>query len=275
VESFVVKLKDGDVKLSCKALGTSDETKEALSAAAKAIGISAFIEKADDSLLNSFCETLGLETSSREEMMKQIADEVMLTGMESFLHKLTAPLLKSHCSEMSISQSGTKKELIERLMVHIFELEPLDNEKTKKTKKTKGKSSKKEKSKNDNKDRKNENGKKEKQKQGTTREKFVAPPLETIRVGKYDTHVTLYDNFNLPDLVAFCKQNGIKASGKKKEVIKRILSYLHTGEVQQQKIKPKRKRESGDSGKAHKKKRVENKDTEKESLDGKDNSQQD
>jgi len=55
--------------------------------------------------------------------------------------------------------------------------------------------------------------------------------LETIKKGGYDTKVALYDNFNLPDLAKFCKEKGIKSSGKKNDLIKRILHYLATGEV--------------------------------------------
>ena len=61
------------------------------------------------------------------------------------------------------------------------------------------------------------------------REKFVAPPLETIKIGGYDSRVTLYDNFNLPDLVKFCKQHNLKAHGKKNDLIKVILNYLYAG----------------------------------------------
>ena len=57
----------------------------------------------------------------------------------------------------------------------------------------------------------------------------MAPPLDTIRKGKYDTYVDLFDNFNLPDLVQYCKNNELKTSGKKKDVINRILAFMKTG----------------------------------------------
>jgi hypothetical protein len=128
-------------------------------------------------------------------------------------------------------------------MVHIFELEPLEDEKDKskssgdkKKEKTKGKGKEKaektEKKKDTpEKDKSAEKKatKKEKAEPKPKRTKFVAPPLETIRKGKFDTYPALYDNFNLPDLAAYCKQEGLKISGKKPQLIKRILEYLETG----------------------------------------------
>lgn len=54
--------------------------------------------------------------------------------------------------------------------------------------------------------------------------------MSDIRKGKFDTYTALYDNFNLPDLVAYCKQESLKVSGKKPELIKRIVKYIETGE---------------------------------------------
>jgi len=263
VRGFIAKLKESGAKASLQALGktgvegkTLDELKAALSEALTGAGIHGLIDKAGEDLLKQYCETLGLEASDREDMIKQIADEVMLTGMESFLNKLTLPILKSHCTEMSLTTNGSKKILVERLMVHIFELEPLEEEKEngkakpkkdkkkEKTEKSKkwsrsasaSKSPKPKKAKT-----KEEKPKKEKKpkvsKEAKKREKFVAPPLDTIRKGKFDTYVDLYDNFNLPDLQGYCKQESIPSSGKKKEIIKRILGYLETGKIETQTAK--------------------------------------
>lgn len=47
----------------------------------------------------------------------------------------------------------------------------------------------------------------------------------------------LFDNFNLPDLVAYCKRHSLKATGKKKDVIKRILESLSGGTPKSEKRK--------------------------------------
>jgi len=227
-----------------------DAARQALEDHLKDAGIGGLIDKADEELLKNFCETLGLESTDRVDMIKQIADEVMLTGMESFLNKLNLPVLKSHCMEMELLASGTKIQLVERLMVHIFELEPLEDEKKKEKstspdkKKDKSKVGKgKEKSGNKKKDKKETPEKektaekkaikKDKGEPSPKRTKFVAPPLDTIRKGKFDTYVDLYDNFNLPDLQDYCKKEGLKVSGKKPVLIKRILNYLVTGKKEE------------------------------------------
>lgn len=126
-------------------------------------------------------------------------------------------------------------------MVHIFELEPLGAEdKEEKSKDTKKKSKEK---------------KEKEKKEAKKREKFVAPPLDTIAKGKFDTYVALYDNFNLPDLVNYCKKHDLKTSGKKKEVIQRILHYLNTGETTTPSKSPKKRKKgaAASNGKSPKK----------------------
>jgi len=151
--NFVDKLNSSDLKSSCATLGLEQkddeeckkELKEKLEGSKG--GINGLIEKADESLLKKFCATLGLEPDDKDDMIKQIADEVMLTGMESFLNKLTTPNLKGHCSEMKLSTGGNKSQMVERLMVNIFELEPLEGEESKSKEKSKANGDAKKKSK--------------------------------------------------------------------------------------------------------------------------------
>jgi len=305
--NFVDKLNSSDLKSSCATLGLEqkddEECKKLLKEKLEGSkgGINGLIEKADESLLKKFCATLGLEPDDKDDMIKQIADEVMLTGMESFLNKLTTPNLKGHCSEMKLSTGGNKSQMVERLMVNIFELEPLEGEESKSKEKSKskakangdakkkskekapksedkskakGKGEKKEKSKEKEtkeekkeKDKEKEKEKKKEKKEKPApkkKEKFVAPPLDDIRKGKYDTHVLLYDHYNLPDLQGYCKKENLKVSGKKPELIKRILQYLEKGKVEE---KPSKKRKRGSSAKKSsgaKKQKKEEKPQEKE-----------
>jgi len=262
VKNFVGKLADKDIRAALKALGMeeTDKKKEGktLETALLTSGINGLLNKAEDKLLTTFCETLGLGNSERTAMIKEIADEVMLTGMESFLNQMSSAILKPHCSELKLALNGTKKEMVERLMVHIFELEPLDEgeeDKGKKGgKKATNKATKKERSKSPKKETEKKEEKKKKEPREKSpkkpkepkpkaepkkKEKFVAPPLDTIG-SKYKTYVDLYDNFNLPDLTGYCKNNSLKSGGAKKEVIKRILAHL-SGEPEKTKAPKKRK----------------------------------
>jgi len=140
VANFIKKLKSAEVKASCKALSVktssdNEETRNSLEEKVSTDGINALIEAVDESTLKKFCSTLSLEPGVRGEMIQQIADEVMLTGMESFLNKLPVGLLKSHCQELKLDTNGAKNDLVERLMVSIFELEPLNDDGHSKSKK--------------------------------------------------------------------------------------------------------------------------------------------
>lgn len=287
-QNFINHLKAPELKSACKAMkvkATEKEQAAALMEKVAKVGISELIDSVDPELLAKFCSTLGLEITEKDEMAKQIADEIMLTGMESFLNQLDVAVLKSHCTELELDTEGTKKDLVERLMVSIFALEPLeDDDKKSKTSKNSSKkeSSKKESSKRESSEKKSskksssssseeESSPKKKSSSsskkttkkatssGNKRTAWVAPPLETIKKGKYDTYTALYDNFNLPDLVKYCKQKSLVCSGKKKDVINRILGYLKTGVVEEPKKKgKKRKAASSASKKATKKQKTSN-----------------
>jgi len=71
----------------------------------------------------------------------------------------------------------------------------------------------------------------------------------------------LFDNFNLPDLVNYCKQENITYGGKKPVVIKRILSHLK-GEKEPEKSPKKRKAASPKIKKTSKKAKTDDKEGE-------------
>jgi len=144
---------------------------------------------------------------------------------------------------MKLPVNGKKKQYVERLMVHIFELEPLQQEEKEKAEddgKKSVKGTKKKKSKKD--DEKSAKSSKKKKVKTTPVPKgsWVAPPLETIKKGGYDSKTGLNDNFNLTDLAKYCKDKGIPPNGKKTELIRKIITYLDTGSVETK--SPKRKK---------------------------------
>lgn len=63
--------------------------------------------------------------------------------------------------------------------------------------------------------------------------KHVSPPLENIKKGI--TGQELHNLYNFKDLQIWCKQQNLNYIGKKGVLIKRILNYFETGEVQDKK----------------------------------------
>jgi len=238
LENFLLKLSGENLKDTCKSFelksnGTEKQLHKTLKQALSDKGINDLLSKVDLDLLKRYSTLLALDrTDNGEELKKQVSDELMLTGMESFLNKLTLALLKAHCSEMNLEfkSNAQKKELVDKLMVHIFELEPLPEDASK----VKDKSPK-------TKEKKEKQPKKEVVKEPKPkREAWVAPPLDTIAKGQHDNFTAIFDNFNIPDLHKFCKDKGLKISGKKKDIIKRIIAYLETGNTEEPAKKRKR-----------------------------------
>lgn len=230
------------------------------------MGLEYFLQDCTKEQLNNFCSVLLLEQSSTDAMVSQIADEVMLTGTKKFLHNLSVLLLKKWCAQLGLTPASAKKQLVEQLMVHIFELEPLDEEEQEEDEGDRDKKHNKRGSRDEGRGEgvgrereqdKHEQGEaqekvegagdddvvlKKEQGGGTKREKYVPPPISTIRKGMTKEH--LHNTFNATDLKEFCKQNNMTSTGKKPLLIKRIIKFLETGEVEAPKARrgAKRKR---------------------------------
>jgi len=293
LKNFLGKLSKEDIESTRKALKvkTDENDKKLVEAIEEHLTdeIPSLLDNSSDELLTSFCKTLNLDPSERANMVKHISDELLLTGMESFLKRLPLNILKAHANEMNLTSSGNKSQVVERLMVHIFELEPLVEEtesgdkkkgkgksnaketkekKTKETKEKKTKESKEEKTEKESKEEKkkttkrkeapsspkskspskpkspakskspkkakeeekkeeSESGEEAEEKPKVGREKFVAPPLTMIAKGKFETKEDLFNNYNKSDLEEYCRKNSLPVSGKKPEIIKRILNHLN------------------------------------------------
>jgi len=227
------------------------------------MGLEYFLQECNLDLLNHFSSVLLLEQSTKEGMVSQIADEIMLTGTNGFLHNLSVPLLKQWCQSLSVKTVGAKKVLSERLMVKIFDLEPLPEgelegsqvEETKEEEEEEEEEEEQDETKTKKQDQGNETEKDQeydaaakKSDSGGKRAKYVAPPISTIQKGK--TKQELHSLFNAKDLQEYCRQHDMLASGKKPLLIKRILKYLDTGEKEipkGRKVTGKRKRTPQDA----------------------------
>eukprot|EP01103_Thecamoeba_quadrilineata_P013498 TRINITY_DN376_c1_g2_i2.p1 TRINITY_DN376_c1_g2~~TRINITY_DN376_c1_g2_i2.p1 ORF type:complete len:204 (-),score=44.13 TRINITY_DN376_c1_g2_i2:111-722(-) len=94
-------------------------------------GIDNFLHLCPEPLLVTFSENLGLTCFDGQKVLQDhIADEVLLLGMKSFLHKLSFPLLIELARDLKISRVNVdvKALLVDSIMVEIFELEPLSAE---------------------------------------------------------------------------------------------------------------------------------------------------
>jgi len=125
VENFVQKIDD----ILKDALSNAGVTggKEDLQKHITGDGLEKYLQKCDKSLLNQYQAKLGLDASENpKELAKQIEDEIVLNGMKLFLSALKVDILKKYCEELELSKKpGLKKErLVDRLMVHTFQLEP-------------------------------------------------------------------------------------------------------------------------------------------------------
>jgi len=264
------------------------------------------LNSSSNDLLKTFGTVLGLEhdssKSTKEEIVHGLSEEILLSGMKSFLTSLNSPALKAHCTDLSVSNTGKKADLVESLMNCIFDLSPEETAKEKAAEKETASSSKEESKKRqrsnspskspkkEDKEKKEKNGKpsspkKSKKENGNDnkpserpprkavtkaaeerekakekkekvpapkKEKYVAPPLTTIVKGQNDTHDKLFQLFNTTDLIDYCREKKMKVSGKKVELIKRILAYLETGVIAEDKPK-KRKTSKKSNSKSEKK----------------------
>jgi hypothetical protein len=126
VTNFVEKMSVEQLTKTCKCIGADSKAdtkvlKTQIRLEAMKNGLQHLISKGDNDLLKTYSASLGLEGSfdkegkfDKEEITKQIADEIMLTGMESFFKKLSVSLLQKHCSQLGLTSGGNKKESVER-----------------------------------------------------------------------------------------------------------------------------------------------------------------
>jgi hypothetical protein len=67
------------------------------------------------------------------------------------------------------------------------------------------------------------------------RQPAVRPSISEIKKGL--TPVEIHSKWNAEDLVEWCQEKKIKHTGPKKQLIKRIITFLETGEVDEPKQK--------------------------------------
>jgi hypothetical protein len=207
----------------------SNNFQTALLAHIENLGLVAFLRSAlnvpdGHTILNDICEMLGLPNkNSSGDMIKSIADEIMLSGSEEMFSSLSPDVLHSFIQDLNLKcdYPNAKEKLVDCIMVFAFELEPLESFQ----KLLHGESDS-----GSDEDRPLKRRKLEEDSikvPKKTLSKHVCPPLENIKKGI--TKADLHNQYNLTDLQAWCKEQELPFTGKKGVLIKIILEYLEKG----------------------------------------------
>jgi len=156
------------------------------------VGIDDFLsDHADAPLLNRLCDSLDEtpDSTNKDQLVKQVSGLVRALGAESFWNSFDVSLLHSVTSDLKLKAKGTnsKRKLVESILTN-------SNPEKAEPKKKK---------------RKITYSKKKK-------------PLE-----KGVTYDDIFQHYYVNEVRDYCKVNGLKSSGKKKELINRILAYLN------------------------------------------------
>jgi len=181
-------------------------------------GINDFLsEHADVGLLKGICVDLDLEPASdkKEELVKQIGNAVRAIGLEGFFSSFAVDSLQDVCEDLKLKTAGSNNK--RRLIECIVNKESVP-----------------------------EAPKKKKQKIEISKKK---QPIQ-----KGSTYEDIFQHYYVGEVREWCKENGLKTSGKKTVLIKRILAFLE-GDEENTKAAPsgskkKKKADSKGRGKA-------------------------
>jgi len=244
------------------------KTKEELNLYINQIGITKFLkDNLTADILADFCN--AYDKNYQMENFKEIADEIMLNGMQIWLESFPQELLIDFCKGLSISfNQSDNEDIIDSIMVKIFNLKPKteveqlkdeDEEASKseeserstpkKSKRMKS-SSETPKSKKGSQDGEKGNTEEREENNSDSNEKIRKRPREHSGVSPSHSEEepdkkrnkspasTINKNmpqeeletFTLRDLQKFCKKYKVPYTGKKSEVVARLKKFLDTGE---------------------------------------------
>jgi len=151
-----------------------------------------------------------VESDKVEDFVEQIGDEIDILGMKKYFGVMAKVFMEDCANALKVKSIGSKKVLIDRVLSVAFT--HLSDEEKKKEKKGKKSKSKRE------------------------------PDYDIIKDGvDYDT---LFQEFFHHELVQYCKDNGLLANGRRRDVINRILAFLGGDEITTKPGKKKKKRKA-------------------------------
>jgi len=181
-------------------------------------GLAAYLNKVETDNLKVFAERLDLEAkSAKAQLIEEIVEEVEGNGVQLYLESFTEDVLRDVAFDMKLEKDPTaapgKNLLIEAIVTN--EAVPKQEKKKKKA---------------------------------APKVSKHKPELE-----KGVEYQDVFQHYYLEELVEFAKKNGIKTSGTKKELIKRIIAWLDGDKentLSGTKKTPKRRKRSGSKKRA-------------------------
>lgn len=192
------------------------------------LGTEGFFNKMSEAILNKFCEALEFkEEGGKDDLVSGLKEELQVRGLIELFNGMNKEFAVETAKSLKINHSGSKKALVYRIVgqAYSYLLEEAEKE-----------------------------SKKEK------KEKKDKPAVEKKDIKKGVTFEDLYQYYR-EELTEFCKKNGLKITGTKKETVKRILAFLD-GDVEGTKpqkpgeSKKKRRRPAGAADKKRKPKKA-------------------
>jgi len=215
-----------------------DASKKEVVSAILGKGLALFIGECEDELLHKCFVILNLGKEEDIEsvgshLKEWILDEAILGGVQDFFMTFPRDLLENWCFDYDIWNPRTLdyNEMVDKIMCVMFRLEPFEKwikreDRSYKLKRPRAEW---------NVSKKMGSGSIEPAPKKTRRGPYICPPLSNIQKGI--TREELHNLYNLVDLQRWCQEKDIDPTGKKQLVIKRIYTFLETGEIQSKKKK--------------------------------------
>lgn len=190
------------------------------------LGAEGFFNKMSEEILNKFCEALEFkEEGGKDDLVSGLKEELLVRGLLNLLESMTKEFIVETAKSLKLAHTGSKKSLVYRIIgqAYSYLIEEADKEEKKEKK-----------------------------------EKKEKAPVEKKEIKKGVTFEDLYQYY-AEELHDYCKKNGLKVTGTKKETVKRILAFLDGDITGTKPMKPgeskkKRRRPAGAGAKKKKKK---------------------
>jgi len=163
-------------------------------------GIGKFFDKfTDNDLINIFADTVGIEElKDPKKGAKEVAKEVYSIGLQSLLNRQDLSFLKSIAEEVGLNANSLVKSKVIKAIVSGKNVKSTSKSETKKRL----------------------------EKEEEEAKKAIEKKENRPAIKKGITYQEMFQLYTRSVLFDFCKENGLKVSGKKSDLIKRILAYL-------------------------------------------------
>jgi len=192
-----------------------------------AVGIHDFLQDhADEDLLKDLCLNLDVEADSekKEELVSQVSATVQELGMESYFGSFNVEYLQDVCEDLKLKTGRTSNK--RKLVECILRQENAVHSPRKKKK--------------------------------------VQYSKKKQAISKNSTYEDIFQHYYVDEVRDWCRENGLKTSGKKGVLIKRILAYLDGDETTKATATTGRKAKSNGASKAKEAKEAKEAEAEEE-----------